>query len=309
MSRLKIGSSLGQSLVLLMFAGSVNAATLYVNCAAKAGLHSVGAALKVLQNIPGPSTINVSGACNENVMIQNLDRLTLNAAPGASINDVSGGNTDTVQIASSQSVSINNFTINGGATGVDCLLGSLCYLNGNTVQGAAGVGVGAGALSRIFVSGGTVQNNFWGINAQNGGGVWAIGVLIRQNQLGVNLVSGGLLQTNATITDNIGTGIFATHNSTLNCNGCSVTGNGILGIILRRNSTARFSGSFAVTGNTGGGVLLSEESSAYFAPSGGNVTGNTGGLDVACGASATTAKFATTNIGGGSTNCVEPVDP
>jgi hypothetical protein len=63
-----------------------------------------------------------------------------------------------------------------------------------------------------------------------------------------------------------------------------------------------------VTGNTGGGVLLSEESSAFFG-SPASVTGNTGGLDVACGASATTAKFATTNIGGGSTNCLEPVDP
>jgi len=290
-----------------MSAGTVNAATLYVRCGGKVGLTSIGAALKVAQ-YNGPSTINVSGACNENVMIQNLDRLTLNAAPGASINDVSGGNTDTVQIASSQSVSINNFTINGGATGVDCLLGSLCYLNGNTVQGAAGVGVGAGALSRIFVSGGTVQNNFWGINAQNGGGVWAIGVLIRQNELGVNLVSGGLLQTNATITDNIGTGIFATHNSTLNCNGCSVTGNGDHGIILKRNSTARFAGTVVVTGNTGGGVQLNEESSAFFREPA-NVTGNTGGLDVACGTSAATARLATTNIGGGTTNCVEPVDP
>jgi hypothetical protein len=212
MSRLKVVLSLCLPLVLLMSTSTVRAATLYVNCGGKVGLTSIGAALKVVHS-SGPSTINVSGACNENVVIQNLDRLTLNAAPSASINDISGGNTDTVQIASSQSVSINNFTINGGATGVDCLLGSLCYLNGNTVQGAAGgIGVGAGALSRVFVSGGTVQNNFWGINAQNGGGVWAIGVLIQQNQLGVNLVSGGLLQTNATITGNAGTGIFATHN-------------------------------------------------------------------------------------------------
>ena len=298
------------ALLLLCGSGVVQAATLFVHCGASTGLATVGAALKALKysESSGPSTINVSGTCNENVLVQNLDRLTLNAAGGASINDVSGGNADTVQIASSQSVSINNFTINGGASGVDCILGSLCYLNGNTIQGASFTGVGAAALSRVFVSGGTLQNNNIGINAQNGGGVWAIGVLIRQNQQGVNLVSQGLLQTNATITANVGTGIFATHNSTLNCNGCNVTGNGILGIILRRNSTARFAGAPVITGNTGGGVLLSEESSAYFAGPA-NVTGNTGGRDVACGASATTAKFATANIGGGSTNCVEPVDP
>jgi hypothetical protein len=163
-------------MVLLVAASTVRATTLSVNCAAKEGLHSIGAALKELQNGEGhgSSTINVSGACNENIVIQNLDRLKLNAAPGASINDVSGGNADTVQIASSQSVSINHFTINGGASGVDCILGSLCYLNGNTIQGAAGgAGVDAAALSRVFVSGGTIQNNFFGINAQNGGGVWA----------------------------------------------------------------------------------------------------------------------------------------
>ena len=306
MSRLKGLLSLSVLAVLLMSASTVRAATLSVNCGGKGPLTSIGAALKVAQFL-GPSTINVSGACNENVVIQNLDRLTLNAALGASINDVSGGNADTLQVASSQSVSINNFTINGGAGGVDCILGSLCYLNGNTVQGG-NTGVNAAALSRIFVSGGTLQNNNFGINAQNGGGVWAIGVLIQKNQQGVNLVSGGLLQTNATITANAGTGIFATHNSTLNCNGCTVTGNGILGIILRRNSTARLVGSPVITGNTGGGVLLSEESSAYFAGPA-TVTGNVGGLDVACGASATTARNATTSIGGGTTNCVEPVDP
>jgi hypothetical protein len=60
-----------------------------------------------------------------------------------------------------------------------------------------------------------------------------------------------------------------------------------------------------ITGNAGAGVLLTEESSAYF-PSVGTVTGNAGGTDVVCGASFTTAKFATKNIGGGTTNCVEP---
>src|SRR5215469_3685499 len=309
MSRFKIGSSLGQSLLLLMSAGSVNAATLYVNCAAKEGLHSIGAALKVLQNIPGPSTINVSGACNENVVIQNLDRLTLNAAPGASINDVSGGNVDTVQVANSNSVTINNFTINGGVSGVSCVLGSLCFVNGTTAQGAGFGGVSAGALSRVFVSGGTLQNNYYGLEVVNGGGAWAFGVSIQHNSAGgVELGRQAVLNTDATITGNSGSGVFAHENGTLSCNGCTVSGNAILGVIVRRNSTARFAGA-VITGNTGGGVLLSEESSAFFQGSQNNVTGNPGGLVVACGASATTAKFATTNIGGGTTNCVEPVDP
>jgi len=102
MWRNRFGTSLCLSLLLLMSASAVRAATLYVNCGGRAGLTSIGAALKALQYAEdhGASTINVSGACNENVVIQNFDRLTLNAAPGASINDSSGGNSDTVQIAS-----------------------------------------------------------------------------------------------------------------------------------------------------------------------------------------------------------------
>src|SRR5215470_10817229 len=135
MLRFKIGGCLSLSLLLLMFAGNVGAATLYVNCGAKEGLHSIGAALKVLQYVPGPSTINVSGACHENVVIQSLDRLMLSAAPGASINDPSGGNLDVIDILDSRDVSVNNFTISGGAYGISCSDRSLCRLNGNSVQG------------------------------------------------------------------------------------------------------------------------------------------------------------------------------
>jgi hypothetical protein len=296
---------------LMIVASAANAATLYVNCGAKVGLTSIGAALKALQSFESqrPATINVSGACNENVVIQNLDRLTLNAAPGASINDVSAGNLDTVQVANSNGVTINNFTINGGVSGISCVLGSLCFVNGITAQGAGFAGVAAGALSRVFVSGGTFQNNYFGLEVVNGGGAWAFGVLIQHNSAGgVELRTQAVLNTDATITGNSGSGVFATHNATLNCNGCQVTGNGILGVILRRNSTARFAGGPVITGNTGGGVLLSEESSAYFAGPA-TVTGNPGGLDVACDVSATTARNATSNIGGGTTNCAEPVGP
>jgi hypothetical protein len=74
MSRLKLGMSESVCLpvVLIVAASTVRATTLSVNCAAKEGLHSIGAALKVLQNGQGhePSTANVYGACHENVVIQ-----------------------------------------------------------------------------------------------------------------------------------------------------------------------------------------------------------------------------------------------
>ncbi len=73
------------ALLLLCGSGVVQAATLFVHCGASTGLATVGAALKALKysESSGPSTINVSGTCNENVLVQNLDRLTLNGASPA----------------------------------------------------------------------------------------------------------------------------------------------------------------------------------------------------------------------------------
>ena len=96
MSRVKVCMTLCLSLFVLTAASTVNAATFYVNCGGKGPLITIGAALKVLQNIPGPSTINVSGACHENVVIKDMDRLTIAGSAGASITDASGGNLDVV---------------------------------------------------------------------------------------------------------------------------------------------------------------------------------------------------------------------
>jgi hypothetical protein len=303
------------ALLLLGLGASVHAATLSVNCGGKYGLTSINAALKAVQSSEeshAPATINVSGACHENVVIQSIDRLTLNAVNGASVTDASGGTVDVILIGDSRSVSINNFTIKGsagGASGITCRDGSLCRLNGNTVQGAVdGAGVLVGVFSQLALNGGALQNNGTGLFIVNGASGFAFGVTIQNNPgNGIELRAHSFLNTDATIAGNSAAGVFLSHNSTLNCVGCQVNSNGDAGVIVRRDSTARFSSGYVITGNKGAGVLLTEESSAYF-PSVGTVTGNggVGGTDVVCGASFTTAKFATTHIGGGSTNCVEP---
>jgi hypothetical protein len=312
MSRLKLVLSLCLPLVLLMSASTVKAATLYVNCGGKVGVTSIGAALKILQYSEGhgPSTINVSGACHENVVIQSLDRLTLHAASGASITDTSGGNLSAVTIDDSRDVAINGFTINGGASGgadgVDCQDGSVCRLNGNTIQGAAnGYGVGV-FFSQVFLDGGALQSNFVGLAVINGATGRATNVTIQNNSTGIEIRTQSFVNTTATITANTAGGVFVHESGTLSCPGCQITGNGGIGVILQRDSSARLYGAYAVTGNAGGGILLTEESSAYFPQPTGTVTGNTGGMDVFCGSSYTTARNAKTNIGGGSTNCVEP---
>lgn len=311
MSIVNIKQCLVASALLLLLGSAAQAGTLWVNCGGKVGLNSIGAALKLLQSpfAVAANTINVSGACRENVVIQSMDRLTLTAVKGASINDLSGGNLVTITIDDSRDVAINGFVINGGvggADGIDCQDGSVCRLNGNTIQGATnGYGVGV-FFSQLFLDGGTLQNNNTGLGAINGASAKATNVIMQNNSAnGIEIRTQSFVNTTATITANTSGGVFVHESGTLSCQGCQITGNGGIGLILRRDSSARLYNGFAITGNTGGGVLLTEESSAYF-PSVGTVTGNTGGIDVFCGSSFTTAKFATTNIGGGTTNCVEP---
>jgi hypothetical protein len=300
------------SALFLLIGSTAHAVTLSVNCASTKGnsSSSIGAALKALKNFDslGPNTINVSGACVENVVIQGMDRLTLNAVNGASIRDASGGTLHVVLIADSRDVTINNFTINGGNNGITCSDGSLCRLNANTVLNAGNDGVAVLTISQAVVIGGTVQGSGGtGIDVLDGSSAQVTGVMIVNNPgSGIQVLGHSFIITNSTMANNGGSGIFVTHNGTLRCTGCQITGNAILGVIIRRDSSARFSGPFVVTGNTGGGILLTESSSAYFAGGAGTVTGNPGGLDVFCGSSFTTAKQATFNIGGGTTNCVEP---
>src|SRR4029077_19752726 len=151
MSRLKLGMTLCLPLVLLMSAGTVRAATLFVNCGGKAGLSTIGAALKVVQQA-GPSTINVSGGCHENVVIRGIDHLMLNAINGASVSDASGGTLDTIQVTDSRDVTITGFSIFGGADGIACADGGLCRLTNDTVQNA-GNGVAVFTIGQARLTG------------------------------------------------------------------------------------------------------------------------------------------------------------
>ena len=110
-------------------------------------------------NPQGPNTVAVSGSCRENILIQSMDRLTLITKNGASITDRSSGSLAVVDIEDSHSVTVQGFTINGGAGGVQCGTASVCYLTGNTIQGAVGVGVGVGGGSHAFLESNVIQNS------------------------------------------------------------------------------------------------------------------------------------------------------
>ena len=99
---------------LLLFIGSgAEAATLWVNCGATKGLTSINTALKLVQSHESdePNTINVSGTCHENILIQHMDQLTLNAVNGASITDASYGTHEVIDVENSTRFTLNGFTI------------------------------------------------------------------------------------------------------------------------------------------------------------------------------------------------------
>lgn len=308
-------------LVLTSVGASVQAATLSVNCGGKYGLTSINAAIKALQSFEeshGPNTINVSGACHENILIKNMDRLTLNAVNGASITDASNGNSDVIDVDNSLGFTLTGFTITGGGTGggdgVTCEYGSHCLLNQNTIQGAANA-VGIYPLTTAKIDGGTLQNSGNGLLVR--GDVIAAGVTIQGNANGVVVQDGGRLLFRVSGSDdgvafamqsvsrnNQQQGILAIRSATVVCRGCNVSGNGADGVHLDLAATATFGGFAAgtVTGNTGSGVSVGDLANATFIGTT-SVTGN-GQPEIACNAPTAVTRGAIAAAGGAAnTNC------
>jgi hypothetical protein len=299
------------------------ATTVNVNCndSDEGPTHSIGKALKKLDP-EGPNTINVSGSCKENILIQGFGRLTLNANPGASINDASGGAGTVVDIEDSADVTLQGFTINGGDIGVFCGDFSQCRFKNNTIQNATpsvtgdGYGVGVGR-SRATFNGDVLQlNGNHGLNVANGSVAYAVNLQVNSNSLIGVSVGGGSTFTGdpATIQNNGRAGVHVTTHSTFNLLGGNITGNMRSGVVVdaaAEASISSFDATTTISGNSGNGVEIHDLSFAVFVngfpPFSLSVTGNTTGPDVNCVQVSFSARGATTDIGGGTTNCTEPL--
>jgi hypothetical protein len=300
--------------LMLLIGSSAYAATLSVHCGAKTGFTTIGAALKALKSseVQGPATINVSGTCTENILIQSFDRLTLITTTGATIDDASGGQNPVVDIEDSHGVTIQGFHILGGADGVICGLASVCSLTGNIVEGSTsqeGVAVGGG--SKAFLSGNTIRNNSQrGLSVTNNSQVRSVSDTFKGNgDGGVVANSGAYFGSFSSIVQNNGSdGIVVSDHSTARFISGTISGNAGNGVTLQHDSEARFdsySGAITVTANGASGVSVSDLSFGLFS-AGASIAGNLGGTDVVCAPQFPATRGALTNIGGGKTNCVEP---
>jgi hypothetical protein len=291
---------------------TASAATLTVHCGQKEGITSIGAAIKLLQAHPlldASNTINVSGNCQENVVIQSLERLTLNAVDGASVSDASGGTLDVIYIDDSRDVSVNGFTVNAGSgsganNGISCSDYSLCRLSGNTIQGAGNGGFAVFAISNATVDGDLLQNNaFAGLLIRSGSTVRSGGqnrpITARGNGQGINMARQAYANVGVLIQNNSNVGAHAMFNSTMELTG-TISGNGSAGAYVHEGSTVRLTNA-TITGNAGAGVIVQDLSMVSF--NGGSVSGN-GGIDVACNPLYPVTRGVAGT--GGTTNCVEP---
>src|SRR5438128_787131 len=290
-------SILALFLLVAMGAASRNAqaANLAVNCDKK---ETISKALQLLAKTDpqGPNKITVSGACDDNLVIQSMDRLTLITQNGASITDASGGSLAVVDIEDSHSVTVQGFTINGV---VQCGTASVCYLTGNTIQ-AGGVGVGGG--SRAFLESNVIQDG-GGSTVSDDSQMFSSNDVFQGNAgAGIALGSGVYFEASNSSFLNNGVGILASASNLL-LHGGTISGSIGNGMTLRGGSIVVFRDGATITGNGGNGVHLEDASFAGFQSA--TVTGNLSGLDVDCAPQFTITHFVART--GGITNCVEPV--
>ena len=277
------------------------ATNLTVNCDRHESLHK---ALRLLAttNPQGPNKITVLGDCKGNFVIQSMDRLTLFTNKGASITDRSNGSLAVLDIEDSHSVTVQGFTINGGAGGVQCSTASVCYLTGNTIEGG-GVGVRRG--SAAFLESNVIQDGGRGATVEDGSQMFSSNDVFQSNAAQGIVIGDGayFVASNSSFLSN-GVGIQAAASNLL-LHGGTISGSIGNGMTMLAGSTVVFRDGATVIDNGGDGVHLEDASFAGFQSA--TVTGNLSGLDVNCAPQFTITHFVART--GGITNCVEPAIP
>jgi hypothetical protein len=310
---------------LLLGCTSLEAQTLQVDCGGGGSLSSINAALKALGSYGSDVavTIDVKGACNENLAIRNLARLTIAGMPGASISDASNGTRDVIAVDNSR-LTLTGMTVNGSVNtdGVDCYNGAYCYLVGNTIQGAYD-GVGIYKTATGVVVGGVLQNNA-ATGLQVLGEATAVGATIQRNPTGVNVVQGGRAGVNVgdpvfypvptdtpVLVVSNGVGIFVGQGAEVKCTGCTIRNNTAQGILADVSAAVsvipsyNYDGSVfqaTITNNGSVGVYVGDLASATFTGNS-SVSGNAQ-PNIDCNAATAVTRGAIAAAGGATyTNC------
>ncbi len=291
-------------LTFFLLPAAARAANVTVGCGGVSGTYdftTINAALAAIGQI-GPSTITVTGTCQENVSLNNARSITIISGPsGAAV--VGPLDTDTFDISLSQDITLWSLNIsgtfsttgNGGGAGVSITEASDVHILGCNIHDNQAAGVNADTGSIVFLRQTTIQNNTPGdgldvldnstarvINTKilnNGDPVaGTAGVFLSRNSV---VVFGG--QTNL-VQNNANVGIHARNlsNVVLGGGGTTIQGHLTHGILIEEGSHLQVnSPGTLIQGNgtacpldpTCGGIFATQDSTVSLT---GTISGNHG---------------------------------
>lgn len=140
---------------------AARAANVTVDCsgATPGAFSSITAALNTL-NSEGPNAITVMGTCTENVVIDNRERLNIQAPSGqtATIN-AADPSQPVLEIFASHGIVLMGLVLQGGQTGLELDGASEVFIQGFTVQNNSSDGVVVQGGNVLIVQDSTIQNN------------------------------------------------------------------------------------------------------------------------------------------------------
>jgi len=315
-------------LTFFLLPAAARAANVTVGCGGVSGTYdftTINAALAAIGQI-GPSTITVTGTCQENVSLNNARSITIISGPsGAAV--VGPLDTDTFDISLSQDITLWSLDIsgtfstnaNGGGAGVSITEASDVHILGCNIHDNQAAGVNADTGSIVFLRQTTIQNNTPGdgldvldnstarvINTKilnNGDPVaGTAGVFLSRNSVVVFGGQTNLVQNNA----NVGIQARNLSNVVLGGGGTTIQGHLTHGILIEEGSHLQVnSPGDLIQGNGGacpldptcGGILVEADSTVDLPA--GNVSGNQGsGISVQQGSNARLSGATVSNNSG-----------
>ncbi len=237
---------------------------------------------QAIANSPDNSDFQVIGTCIENgVLIQNRRNLVIVGDPTATI-QIGVPSGALIIVTRSQSIEIDNLTLNGGA-GVQVLNSSPVTLINNTIENSSFFGLQTSNSDVTVINGSVTGSTRSGV-VTSGGTVTLAGVNISSNgRLGISASTTHLIITDGN-------------------NPPVVNNNGIAGVQILNSSQGDFT-DLQITNNAGNNFGLQAFTNTAIVMSGGSISGNTG-VGVNCGAT-TSCEFSQTLINGNLGNGVQ----
>jgi hypothetical protein len=292
-----------------------HAVTLQVNCDQQTSkLPTINSALKVLSGplgSLGSNIVQVTGACNENIVVTAMANLTLTATGGgASITDASRGTKPVLDISQTTNFSLNGFAIRGGGdprtfnSAIACERDSTCYLSHNNVQHTNGLAIAVTLGSSMWLDHDVLEQSASGILVAATARLTTTGAIIRNNTgFGANIVTNsfGLITGSSTIQNNGGFAVQAYGHSFVQISDSTITGNGGPGVLAQSSSEAFFTTGTTISGNAAGVSLGALSMADFFSSIA--VSGNTAQPDINCWGKFSTASPNAATIG--TTNCLQ----